>query len=55
MTSYLDTIQNVYKEATENPNVGLCCTTTPVWQLPGLCIPKIMLDMNYGCGSTVCL
>jgi len=53
MTSYLQTTQNVYKEAAENPNVGLCCTTTPVWQLPGLSIPEIMLEMNYGCGSTV--
>jgi len=53
MTSYLETTHNVYKEAAENPNVGLCCTTTPVWQLPGLNIPEIMLDMNYGCGSTV--
>jgi SAM-dependent methyltransferase len=51
--SYLETTKNVYKEAAENPQVGLCCTTTPVWQLPGLSIPKKMLDMNYGCGSTV--
>ena len=51
--NYLETTKNVYKEAAENPNVGLCCTTTPVWQLPGLKIPKIMLEMNYGCGSTV--
>lgn len=50
---YLETTKNVYKEAAENPNVGLCCTTTPVWQLPGLSIPKRMLEMNYGCGSTV--
>jgi len=53
MTSYLETTHNVYKDAAENPNIGLCCTTTPVWQLPGLSIPQIMLDMNYGCGSTV--
>lgn len=52
-TTYLETTRNVYKEAAENPNVGLCCTTTPVWQLPGLDIPKRMLEMNYGCGSTV--
>ncbi len=52
METYLETTHNVYKEAAENPNVGLCCTTTPVWQLPGLTIPKRMLDMNYGCGST---
>src|SRR4028118_2095957 len=51
--TYLETTRNVYKEAAENPNVGLCCTTTPVWQLPGLDVPKKMLEMNYGCGSTV--
>ena len=53
MKSYLETTRNVYKEAAENPQVGLCCTTTPIWYLPELTIPKIMLDMNYGCGSTV--
>jgi SAM-dependent methyltransferase len=51
--SYLETTKNVYKEAAESPNVGLCCTTTPVWQLPGLDIPVKMQQMNYGCGSTV--
>ena len=51
--TYLETTKNVYKEAAENPQIGLCCTTTPVWQLPGLKIPDIMLQMNYGCGSTV--
>ena len=51
--SYLETTKNVYKEAAENPQIGLCCTTTPIWQLPGLTIPKRMLEMNYGCGSTV--
>ncbi|MEO7265176.1 MAG: arsenosugar biosynthesis arsenite methyltransferase ArsM [Ferruginibacter sp.] len=52
-TSYLATTINVYKDAAENPNVGLCCTTTPVWLLPGLNIPLKMQQMNYGCGSTV--
>ena len=51
--SYLETTKNIYKEAAKNPDIGLCCTTTPVWQLPDLEVPKIMLDMNYGCGSTV--
>ena len=51
--SYLETTKSVYKEAALTPDVGLCCTTTPVWALPGLDIPKIMLEMNYGCGSTV--
>jgi len=53
MKSYLETTKNVYKEAALKPDVGLCCTTTPIWQLPGLSIPKIMREMNYGCGSTV--
>ncbi len=51
--SYLDTTKDVYRQAAETPDVGLCCTTSPVWQLPGLDIPPIMQQMNYGCGSTV--
>ncbi|MCF8273615.1 MAG: arsenosugar biosynthesis arsenite methyltransferase ArsM [Flavobacteriaceae bacterium] len=51
--NYLETTHNVYKEAALNPNIGLCCTTNPIWELPGLKIPKIMQEMNYGCGSTV--
>ncbi|MBJ6110614.1 arsenosugar biosynthesis arsenite methyltransferase ArsM [Hymenobacter sp. BT523] len=51
--SYLDTTADVYRQAAQEPQVGLCCTTNPVWQLPGLSIPKRMLAMNYGCGSTV--
>jgi len=50
---YLSTANDVYKEAALNPQKGLCCTTTPVWQLPELKIPEKMLEMNYGCGSTV--
>lgn len=53
MSSYLDTAEDVYKAAALTPDVGLCCTTTPVWQLPDLDIPQKMLEMNYGCGSTV--
>jgi SAM-dependent methyltransferase len=53
MESYLETTIDVYKQAAEKPDVGLCCTTTPVWALPGLVMPKIMLEMNYGCGTTV--
>ncbi len=51
--SYLDTTKDVYKKAAETPDVGLCCTTSPIGQLPGLEIPVIMQEMNYGCGSTV--
>lgn len=53
MSAYLETTKNVYREAAENPQKGLCCTTTPVWQLPGLAVPRKMQEMNYGCGSTV--
>lgn len=53
MSNYLDTTMDVYKKAALQPDVGLCCTTTPIWQLPELTIPKIMQEMNYGCGSTV--
>ncbi|MCH9032863.1 MAG: arsenosugar biosynthesis arsenite methyltransferase ArsM, partial [candidate division Zixibacteria bacterium] len=51
--SYLQTTHDFYKEAAETPDRGLCCTTSPVWKLPGLNIPQRMLDMNYGCGTTV--
>jgi len=51
--NYLDATQDLYKEAALTPDVGLCCTTNPIWQFPGLSIPKIMQEMNYGCGSTV--
>jgi ubiquinone/menaquinone biosynthesis C-methylase UbiE len=53
MKTYLETTKDVYKKAAETPDVGLCCTTTPIWQLPNLEMPKIMMEMNYGCGSTV--
>jgi SAM-dependent methyltransferase len=51
--SYLGATQELYREAAITPDVGLCCTTNPVWQFPGLSIPTIMQEMNYGCGSTV--
>jgi len=50
---YLETTQSVYKDAALTPDIGLCCTTTPIWQFPGLSIPTKMQEMNYGCGSTV--
>ncbi len=53
MNKYHETTRTIYKEAALNPQKGLCCTTTPVWQLPELNIPLKMLEMNYGCGSTV--
>ena len=50
---YLEVTKDIYKSAALTPDVGLCCTTTPIWQFPGLSIPTIMQEMNYGCGSTV--
>jgi len=52
-TSLQNTTRDVYRDAALNPQPGLCCTTTPVWQLPELAMPPAMLAMNYGCGSTV--
>lgn len=51
--SYLNATNDLYKNAALTPDVGLCCTTTPIWKFPGLEIPKIMQEMNYGCGSTI--
>jgi SAM-dependent methyltransferase len=53
MSKYLEATVDVYKKAALSPDIGLCCTTTPIWQMPDLTIPKIMQEMNYGCGSTV--
>ncbi len=50
---YLNTTVDVYKQAAEQADIGLCCTSSPLWQFPGLKVPKIMQEMNYGCGSTV--
>lgn len=53
MSDYLQVTEDLYKDAAIQPNEGLCCTTNAIWELPGLSIPKIMQQMNYGCGSTV--
>lgn len=53
MSDYLQTVADVYAEAARAPDANLCCTESPVWRLPDLHVPPIMLAMNYGCGSTV--
>jgi ubiquinone/menaquinone biosynthesis C-methylase UbiE len=53
MNDYLKTAEEVYAEAARQPNDELCCAHPPVWRLPDLRIPPIMLQMNYSCGSTV--
>lgn len=51
--SYLKTAENFYRDAAEVPDEGLCCVSSPIWKLPELVIPEKMLEMNYGCGTTV--
>jgi SAM-dependent methyltransferase len=53
MANYLQTVEDVYERAATHPDASLCCTQAPVWNLPDLRVPPIMLEMNYGCGSTV--
>ena len=45
--------RDLYRDAALTPDSTLCCTGNPVWQLPDLHVPRKMIAMNYGCGSTV--
>lgn len=51
--TYLETTAQFYQAVAQTPEVGLCCVQSSPLQLPGLKIPAIMADMNYGCGTTV--
>ena len=51
--SYHDTVKEVYREAANAPATNLCCVPQSPRFLPGLHVPDIMHEMNYGCGSTV--
>lgn len=51
--AYLEFTKQFYGRAAETPDVGLCCTTTPRFALPGFVAPERMTAMNYGCGTTV--
>jgi ubiquinone/menaquinone biosynthesis C-methylase UbiE len=53
MSDYRDTVEELYATAAVQAQPKLCCTQTPVWQLPGLRVPRAMLERNYGCGTTV--
>jgi SAM-dependent methyltransferase len=53
MTNYLQTVEEVYAQAAQQPDDNLCCAASGRWHLPGLEVPPLMLAMNYGCGSTV--
>ncbi|HLO88407.1 MAG TPA: arsenosugar biosynthesis arsenite methyltransferase ArsM [Nostocaceae cyanobacterium] len=51
--TYLETAAQFYSEAAQTPQVGLCCVQSSPLELPGLKIPSVMKEMNYGCGTTV--
>lgn len=51
--SYHATVRQVYRQAARKPDRSLCCVPQAPVYLPGLHIPPIMHDMDYGCGSTV--
>jgi ubiquinone/menaquinone biosynthesis C-methylase UbiE len=51
--SYLETAAQFYGEVAETPQVGLCCVQSTPLQFPGLTVPELMQQMNYGCGTTV--
>jgi len=51
--TYLEATAKFYSEVAQTPEVGLCCVQGSPLQLPGLKIPAIMQEMNYGCGTTV--
>lgn len=55
MSTYHTTVQDVYRKAAEEPDAKLCCVPQTPMFLPGLVIPDIMHQMNYGCGTTVFL
>ena len=51
--SYLETTAKFYSDVAEDPMVALCCVQNTPLQLPGLTVPTLMQEMNYGCGTTV--
>lgn len=53
ISDYRAVAEELYANAALEPQAALCCTTTPTWELPGLDVPRAMLERNYGCGTTV--
>ena len=51
--SYHVTVQETYRQAAATPAEDLCCVPLATRYLPGLEIPQVMHDMNYGCGTTI--
>jgi SAM-dependent methyltransferase len=53
MNDYLEVARQVYAAAARDPDANLCSGSSGGALLPGLEVPPIMQEMNYGCGSTV--
>lgn len=51
--TYLQATKDLYAAAARTPDDQLCCVSTPPWQMPDLVIPDAMVEMNYGCGTTL--
>lgn len=51
--TYLETTAEFYAQVAETPQIGLCCVQSNPLHFPGLKVPQIMQEMNYGCGTTV--
>jgi len=51
--SYHETVKSVYRQAAETPAENLCCVPQSPMHLPGLHVPPVMHEMNYGCGTTI--
>ncbi|MEM8671708.1 MAG: arsenosugar biosynthesis arsenite methyltransferase ArsM [Planctomycetota bacterium] len=51
--NYHETVRDLYRDAATRPADDLCCVAEKPRYLPGLVVPDIMHEMNYGCGSTV--
>ncbi len=53
MSSYHDTVLDVYAKAAAEPDATLCCVPSTPRFLPDLVIPDALHAMNYGCGTTL--
>lgn len=51
--SYHSTVHDIYRTAAQEPQESLCCVASAPRYLPGLAVPDVMHDMNYGCGTTI--
>ena len=52
-SDYKEQIKSYYAAAAVAPDPTLCCVDGTLRHFPEVQVPQAMLDMNYGCGSTV--